>query len=145
MNLEVRAGSIVDAKKCAEIVSDWITKTEWMPRLFSQSELVTIIEEAIPEREFWVLGHPIVGYLSFQVELSQVVALYTAIPGNGVGKVLLNKIKQRYNYIQLWSHSANKSAHRFYRREGFNHVKSMENGADGIPETQFEWGRKTIR
>ena len=145
MDLKARAGGIDDAEKCAEIVSNWITKTEWMPRLFTQSELFKMIEEAIPKREFWVVGHPVVGYLSFNVELLQVTALYTLIPGNGVGKTLIDKIKKRYNYIQLWSHSSNKHAHRFYRREGFNSISSKEKGGDGIPETQFEWRTHCIR
>ena len=145
MDMKARAGVIEDAEKCAEIVSNWITKTVWMPRLFTQSELFKMIEEAIPKREFWVVGHPVVGYLSFNVELLQVTALYTLIPGNGVGKTLIDKIKKRYNYIQLWSHSSNKLAHRFYRREGFNSISAKEKGGDGIPETQFEWRTHSIR
>ena len=139
MNLIIRSGGIEDADNCAKIVSNWISATEWMPRLYSQMQLSEMIKEAIPQREFWVVGQPIIGYLSFNVESLQVVALYTATPGKGIGKALLDKVKERYRYMHLWSHSANIGAHKFYRREGFNSVGSKKEGTDGIPEIQFEW------
>ncbi len=137
----IRTGLSGDAEKCAEIVSTWINDTDWMPCLYTQSELIRMIQKAIPQREVWVFGRPIMGYLSFNVELSQVVALYTKIHRKGIGKALLDKIKGRYEYINLWSHSANINAHRFYLREGFTPVNFKERGEDGIPETQFEWRR----
>jgi len=138
-DMMVRGGELKDAEKCAEIVSSWISNTEWMPRLYTQPELATMIKEAIPHREFWVSGDPVIGYLSFNVELSQVSALYTAIQGKGVGKALIDKIKERYHYINLWSHKANEKAHRFYHREGFRISRLKEKGGDGIPEMKFEW------
>ena len=54
-------------------------------------------------------------------------------------KKLLDKIKERYHYINLWSHKANEKAHRFYHREGFRISRLKEKGGDGIPELQFEW------
>ena len=67
------------------------------------------------------------------------MALYSDEPGKGYGKVLLDKVKEGRKYIQLWSHSANESAHRFYQREGFKAAAYKEKGDDGIPEIQFEW------
>ena len=67
------------------------------------------------------------------------MALYSDKPGRGYGKVLLDKVKAGREYIQLWSHSANVSAHLFYHREGFKAAAYKENGDDGIPEIQFEW------
>ena len=67
------------------------------------------------------------------------MALYSNKPGRGYGKVLLDKVKEGREYIQLWSHSANVSAQRFYHREGFKAAAYKEKGDDGIPEIQFEW------
>ena len=36
--------------------------------------------------------------------------------------LVLDKVKKGRKYIQLWSHSANEAAHRFYYREGFKAV-----------------------
>jgi len=134
-----RKGSIDEAARCAEILNNWIEITKWMPRLFSKNELLKMIEEAIPLREFWVIGNPVIAYVSFNKDLSQVVALYSDNPGRGYGKMLLDKVKKGRKYIQLWSHSANESAHRFYHREGFKAAAYKEKGDDGIPEIHFEW------
>mgnify|MGYP003315645706 FL=1 len=134
-----RRGSIDDASRCAVILNKWVGTTTWMPRLYSENELLKMIEEAIPFRELWVIGNPASAYVSFNKGLSQVVALYSNKPGRGYGKVLLDKVKEGREYIQLWSHSANVSAQRFYHREGFKEAAYKENGDDGIPEIQFEW------
>jgi len=134
-----RRGSIDDASRCAVILNKWVGTTTWMPRLYSENELLKMIEEAIPFRELWVIGNPASAYVSFNKNLLQVVALYSDKPGKGYGKILLDKVKEGREYIHLWSHSANVSAHRFYQREGFKEAAYKENGDDGIPEIQFEW------
>ena len=134
-----RRGSIDDAAGCAVILNKWVKTTTWMPRLYSENELLKMIKEAIPLREFWVIGNPASAYVSYNKGLSQVVALYSDKPGRGYGKVLLDKVKEGREYIQLWSHSANVLAHRFYHREGFKAAAYKEKGDDGIPEIQFEW------
>ena len=134
-----RRGSIEDAGSCTEILNKWIETTMWMPRLYSKNELLKMMEEAIPYRELWIIGSPASAYVSFNKDLLQVVALYSDKPGRGYGKVLLDKVKEGREYIQLWSHSANESAHRFYHREGFRKAAYKEKGDDGIPEIQFKW------
>ena len=134
-----RRGSIDDASRCAVILNKWVGTTTWMPRLYSENEILKMIEEAIPIRELWVIGNPTSAYVSFNNDLSQVVALYSDRPGKGYGKVLLDKVKEGREYIQLWCHSANVPAQRFYHREGFKEAAYKENGDDGIPEIQFEW------
>ena len=134
-----RRGSIDDASRCAVILNKWVETTTWMPRLYSENELLKMIEEAIPFRELWVIGNPASAYVSFNKDLLQVVALYSDKPGKGYGKILLDKVKEGREYIQLWSHSANVSAQRFYHREGFKAAAYKEKGDDGIPEIQFEW------
>ena len=134
-----RRGSKDDAAICAEILNKWVGTTTWMPRLYSENELLKMIEEAIPFRELWVIGNPASAYVSFNKNLLQVVALYSDKPGKGYGKILLDKVKEGREYIQLWSHSANVSAQRFYHREGFKAAAYKEKGDDGIPEIQFEW------
>ena len=134
-----RRGSIDDASRCAVILNKWVGTTTWMPRLYSENELLKMIEEAIPFRELWVIGNPASAYVSFNKNLLQVVALYSDKPGKGYGKILLDKVKEGREYIQLWSHSANVPAQRFYHREGFKEAAYKENGDDGIPEIQFEW------
>ena len=103
MTDQPRKGLIDDADRCADIVNNWIKTTKWVPRLYSKHELLKMIEEAIPYRELWVIGNPVSAYVSFNKDLSQIVALYSYVPGKGYGKILLDKVKEGREYIQLWS------------------------------------------
>jgi len=90
-------------------------------------------------REFWVIGDPVAGYLSFDREKDLIAGLYTAHPGSGAGKALVDAAKAGRRFVQLWTHEANTRAHRFYHREGFKTVARNPKGDDGIPELRMEW------
>ena len=139
MTFEIRRACSNDAAACAAIVNDWIDAMDWLPRQHSPQALEEMIRAGIPAREFWVAGDPIQGYLSFNKEVSQIMGLYTARPGHGVGKALMDQVKEGRDWLQLWSHAANTKAHAFYRREGFVEVGGKERGVDCIPETGMEW------
>ena len=115
----LRRATIDDASACALIVDDWIEKTVEMPRLFDKHKLTEMIRNAIPLREVWVIGQPINGYISYNPDLLQISALYVNKRGEGIGKILLDRIKSDHKYLHLWSHEFNNSAHKFYKREGF--------------------------
>ena len=138
----LRRATIDDASACALIVDDWIEKTVEMPRLFDKHQLTEIIRNAIPLREVWVIGQPFNGYISYNPDLLQVSALYVNKRGKGLGRILLDRLKSDYKYLQLSSHEFNNSAHNFYRREGFQFKNRKDLGSDGIPELQFEWIEK---
>ena len=95
-----RIGSIGDALRCSEILNNWIEKTIWMPRLYSKQELLEMIEGAIPMREIWVVGDPVLGYISFNKELSQVVALYSDMPVIFSSVINFKKLKSRQPALQ---------------------------------------------
>ena len=141
MTIEIRRASSEDAAACAAIVNDWIDAKDWLSRQLSPQTLEEMIRAGIPAREFWVAGDPIQGILSFNKEVSQMLGLYTARPGHGVGKALMDRVREGRDWLQLWSHAANTKAHAFYRREGFVEVGRKESGVDGIPESRMEWHR----
>lgn len=141
MTKEIRRANSNDAAPCAEIVNDWIDAKDWLPRQHSRDVIEEMIRAGIPMREFWVAGDPVQGYLSFNTEVSQVMGLYTARPGHGIGKALVDRVKEGRDWLQLWSHAANTKAHAFYRREGFVEAGRRESGVDGIPEIHMEWRR----
>jgi len=141
MTTLLRRATPDDAAACATIVNDWIDAKEWLPRHHSRDAIEEMIRAGIPMREFWVAGDPIRGYLSFNTEESQVMGIYTAQPGGGIGKVLMDRVKDGRDWIKLWSHTANTKAHAFYAREGFTIVGERPSGVDGIPEVRMEWHR----
>ena len=137
----IRKANISDANACAEIVHSWVQATSWMPNRLTLAELETLIEEGMPKREIWVVGDPIFAYLSFDRPNNSIAALYSKKPGQGYGRQLINHIKSNSSFLQLWSHSFNSKAHKFYIREGFVTKEFNQLGADGIPEIRFEWKR----
>ncbi|MEM1374859.1 MAG: GNAT family N-acetyltransferase [Pseudomonadota bacterium] len=140
---QIRRAVIEDAATCAEIIHGWLTGQAWLPNTPpSQDTLAEIIADGIPQREFWVIGSPVAGYLSFNAEENLIGGLYTARPGSGAGAALLNRVKADHDVIQLWTHEPNTNAHRFYHREGFEIVERKAEGrGDGVPELRMEWRR----
>ena len=98
----LRRATIDVASACALIVDDWIEKAVEMPRLFDKHQLTEMIRNAIPLREVWVIGQPINGYISYNPALLQVSALYVNKRGEGIGKILLDRIKSDHKYLNLW-------------------------------------------
>ena len=139
--INVRKAQSENAVECAVIVNNWISKTKEMPKLFNKIELEQMIKEAIPLREVWLVCNPAKGYISLNRQTLQIMGLYKLEPGNGLGKILLDKVKLNRSYLHLWSHSFNKKAHNFYQREGFSVIGEKEKGDDGLPEIHFEWKR----
>ena len=137
----LRRAAVTAASACAAIVHGWLARIDWMPgEKPTQENLTKAIAEGIPKREFWVIGEPIAGYLSLKEDENLIAGLYTAAPGSGAGKALIDQAKTGLDYVQLWTHEPNLAAHRFYHREGFVTVERKPEGrGDGVPELRMEW------
>ncbi|MEM8825202.1 MAG: GNAT family N-acetyltransferase [Pseudomonadota bacterium] len=141
MSLTIRRAMTEDAPACAAIVADWIAATDWMPGGPSRDQLEAVMRNGFPVREAWVAERDglIAGYLSMKAEDAHIFGLYTAHPGHGVGRALVEHVKRGRRYLKLRSHAPNEAAHRFYRREGFVTVAHDLPGDDGVPEILMEW------
>ena len=98
-----------------------------------------MIRNVIPSREVWSIGELIEGNISYNPDLLQISALYVKFTGEGLGKILLDQVKHQRKYLQLWSHEFNTSAHKFYKREGFETNDRKDHGSDRIPKLKFKW------
>ncbi len=142
--MNLRRAETADAAACAGIVCRWLAALDWMPEEAqpSRETLTEVIAEGIPQREFWVIGEPVQGYLSFNRDENLIAGLYTDRPGSGAGKALVDRVKEGRDFVQLWTHEPNVAAHRFYHREGFVTVERKPEGrGDGVPELRMEWRR----
>ena len=137
----VRRAEVADAAACARVVHGWVSATPWMPARFPEAELAEMIAAAIPVREVYVGGDPVVGYLSFHPETSLIAGLYVEARDGGLGKALLDHVKAGRDYLQLWTHDPNTRAHAFYEREGFEKTGETRDGDDGQLEFRMEWRR----
>jgi len=135
----IRRATAEDAAPCAAILSAWIDGTDWMPRTISDADLVDALRTGLPLREAYVIGAPVLGYLSLDQTVSHIWGFYVGKPGQGLGRALLNRAKENRTFLQLNTHHANTSAHRFYKREGFIQVGDPWRGDDGIDEITMEW------
>ena len=124
----------------AQIVCDWEAATDWMESPYGPEEIAGFIREAMPEREIWVAGEPIEGYLSFDPAVSRVGGLYCRTTGAGVGKALMDKAKAGRDFVWLHTHEANEAAQRFYKREGFQEVSRHDGDIhESLREVRMEW------
>ena len=69
-----------------------------------------------------MIGAPVQAYLSFNPENDQVVALYSRVQGQGLGRTLLDRVREGRDHVWLTTHEPNLAAQRFYHREGFVEV-----------------------
>ena len=99
----------------------------------------TALHRGLPLREAYVVGDPVAGYISIDPDQDHIWGLYIARPGEGLGKQLLDRAKRDRKYLRLNTHAANESAHRFYRREGFQQSGTPWRGDDGVDEITMEW------
>jgi GNAT superfamily N-acetyltransferase len=135
----IRRAIATDAAACAAVINAWIDQTDWIPRTASHSEIESALANGLPKREAFVVGEPVVGYLSLDPAENHIWGLYVSAPSQGLGKALLERAKTDRNYLKLNTHLPNESAHRFYRREGFQAMGNPWPGEDGIEEFTMEW------
>ena len=139
---DIRRADVSDAAACAGIVHGWIAGQPWLAVKPELADLVAVFETGIPQREVYVIDAPVAGYLSMDPDAALIHGFYVDRPGGGLGKALLDRAKQGRDYLQLWTHEPNGSAHRFYWREGFETVERKQEGrGDGVPELRMEWRR----
>ena len=137
----IRRATADDGPACAGVVFDWVAATPWVSRRFTRAEFDAMLTEGLPKREAWVIGDPVVGYISLDPGEQHIWGLYVAERGRGYGRSLIEKVKEHRNRLQLNTHLPNTRAHAFYAREGFVQVGQPWDGDDGVPEIRMEWHR----
>ncbi len=135
----IRLATPADVPALARIVTDWLESVPWMNDAPEPALLEQVFATALSVREIWVEGGPITGYLSLEPETDWIHGFYVATPGQGIGKRLLDRVKEGRRFLQLRSHTPNTEAHRFYMREGFVVIERDLPGLDGPTEVHLEW------
>ena len=136
----VRRALPSDVHPCAAIHHAWIERTAWMPKLHSLEEVQRFYSEYLfPKTRVFVTGDPPQAYLSLDCE-NCVSALYSALPGRGLGKALLDHAKTLTETLSLWTFDANVRAQRFYEREGFKPIRRTDgDNEEGLPDILYRW------
>ena len=128
---------------CADILNNWIDAQDWMPRIHSKEDVRGFYRDVVfSDREVWVIGTPVTGFMALDTASEMVTALYVATPGKGAGRALLDHAKIGRDRLTLWTFVANASARRFYQREGFKELRRTDgDNAEGLPDILMQWER----
>ena len=142
---EIGRARAAEAEALGQILSDWISETDWMPKLHEDAEDRAHVADLIGTGGVLVLrrdGRPL-GYV-FE-EDGHLGAFYLApeARGRGYGKKMLDRLKAENAALDLWTFAANRDARRFYEREGFREVeRTPGDNPEGLPDVRMVWRRE---
>ena len=141
----IRLATAADLPACARLINDYIDATDWLPRVKSRAEIAGFFtRELLEKRSVLVVdaGSEIAAYVSVADGWLYAIYIAPAFRGMGLGKMLLDDLKQRYpEQLELTVFEPNVAARRFYEREGF--VEAPEGRDDkteeGVPTLLMRW------
>ena len=146
-DLEIRRANVNDLPACADIINNYIDKTNWLPRLISPAELNSVFSPELLSNRFLAVAareDGICGYLSLDENTNKIGGLYVAPDYQciGIGKALLDAAKiQSSTTLNLTVFEPNIHAKRFYEREGFVEVPEErdDDTEEGVPTLMMLW------
>lgn len=141
----LRPATPADADSIAAILTSARAEQDFIPRLHtSADDRRFVTERMLPANEVWVVDEAgeIVGFASFGHELLGHLYVAPRAQGRGIGRVLLDKVKERQpNGFTLWTHQPNVRARAFYEREGLDAVEFTDGSSneEQVPDVRYEW------
>ncbi|WP_375261044.1 GNAT family N-acetyltransferase [Palleronia sp.] len=137
----LRPARASDAPALAAILSDWIDRTDWMPRIHTRDEDRGFLSYLIASATVTVASRAgrAIGFLARRGD--EIPALYVASPGEGTGTLLLQHSQAtRPGGFRLWTFRANTGARRFYARHGFRPLRATEgDNEEKLPDVLLHW------
>lgn len=145
MTFELRAARSTDAGKVGAILSDFVARTDWMPKLHTAAEDIGFAGKMIDRGWVRVAENQtgIVGFIAR--DGAEVNALYVNTPAqrSGIGAAFLDEAKAEMPNLELWTFQSNTPALAFYAAQGFHEVRRTD-GAENdekLPDVRLAWER----
>lgn len=140
----IRPAQESDASAMADVLSDWIDATPWMPRLHSHDEDLGFCRFLVKTTEVFV-ADPQNGFGFLARKGDAVDALYLSpdLRRQGWGTALIDAIKHDRRRLTLWTFQTNKPAIAFYEAQNF-HITDLTDGsrnAEKLPDCLMTWTR----
>ena len=140
----IRPAGDADVAAMAEVLSNWIDATPWMPRLYTREQDFGFCEKLVAGSEVWV-ADPTDGFGFLARHGDSIDALYLSpdLRRQGWGQALLNAVRQDRDQLTLWTFQANTAAVAFYKAQNF-HISDLTDGkgnAEKLPDFHMTWTR----
>ena len=145
MDRALRPARPADAKAIAVVLTAARAEQAFIPPLHTPEDYHSFVREVmLPANEVWVVEEAslVVGFASFGDHLLGHIYVAPAAQRRGIGRVLLDKVKERRpDGFTLWTHQPNVAARAFYEREGLEPVEFTDGSAneERVPDVRYEW------
>ena len=140
----IRPAQPTDAPQMAEVLSNWIDETPWMPRIHTRAEDFKFCQQLFGETEVWVVDTKNgFGFLARHKESIDALYLGPNLRRQGWGAALLDAVRIDRTALSLWTFQSNAGALAFYEANGF-HISDVTNGdgnAEKLPDCRMIWTR----
>ena len=133
-----------DINKVADIWLDTNLKAHYfIPAQYWKSNFDSV-KELLPQAEVYVYanGEKIQGFIGLNGEYIEGIFVSGEIQSQGIGKLLLNFVKDRRTKLCLNVYQKNPQAIHFYQREGFQIQCESLDGATGEKDYVMIWRQK---
>jgi len=145
VTVALRPAVPLDAGAVGGILSEFIDRTPWMPRLHSRAEEIAFADAMIARG--WVTvaegGSGVAGFMAR--EGAEVHALYVAGAARrtGCGRALIAAAQARAARLELWCFAANAPARAFYAAQGFTERQRTDGARNDekLPDIRLAWDR----
>ena len=133
-----------DINKVADIWLDTNLQAHYfIPAQYWKSNFDSV-KELLPQAEVYVYenGQKLQGFIGLNGEYIEGIFVSGEIQSQGIGKLLLNFVKDRRSKLSLNVYQKNKQAIHFYQREGFIIQSEGLDEATGEKEYVMIWRQK---
>ena len=131
---------VVEMWYCASVLAhDFIVEDFW----HSQKQMMH--DTYLPNSDSWVyeVDGDILGFISYYQGFIPALFVSPSTQSQGIGKQLLNSLKQQYNPLQLTVYAENPRAHQFYLKQGFQEVERKVCQHTGHQEIVMDWNTES--
>lgn len=143
--IALRPAAPIDAVRIARIMQDYILRTDWIPHIYSEAELISCCQIMI-ERGWVTVAETqqdVVGFLARQGSYVHAIYVAESAQGAGVGRSLMQDAQAQVGILTLWAFQKGHAAQRFYTREGFREMRRTlgEGNDENLPDIEYRWER----
>lgn len=105
-------------------------------------------ERLFATNEIWLAedANGPIGYIAFRADFIEHLFVRPEAQSTGIGLQLLEKAKQAYAELSLWTFQQNLRARAFYERHGFVAVTETngEDNEEKLPDVLYRWRRAPL-